>query len=158
MKGWLLRARREQKVLGSENHFVINELKGIWSRTSWARTQIRAGEIKQKAACWWAGEVLLVRAKFLRKLFVSGKGPYIWKHRASGLLCSELRSPRSSVASGRNHSPRIVLGVVEKPWKVYYMSEISHVIYILQIEGMLNLQPPQLFFCSWYSKISLQMP
>lgn len=60
------------------------------------------------------GEVLLVRAKFLTKLVVSGKGPYTRKHKASGLLCSELMSP-SSAASGRNSSPSTVLGGAEKP-------------------------------------------
>lgn len=123
MKGWLLRIRRVskrysgQKVISWWKSWRVFGLQLVEQGyksglVRWSR-KLLAGE---------QGQVLLVSAKFLKKLAVSRKGRYTWKHRASGLLCSELLSPRSSVASGRNSSPSIALGGIEKPWKVFCMS------------------------------------
>lgn len=84
-------------------------------------------------------EVILVKEKFLRKLALNGKGPYTWKHRASGLLCSEPTSPRSSVASG------IVCGGTEKPWK--HVCEIACLLFTsCKLKQCLIYNPYNFFF------------
>lgn len=64
------------------------------------------------------------------------------------------------MASGRYSSPSIVLGGTEnheKSTACEKVCEIFSVIYVLQIEAMLNLQLLQLFFSNRYSKIGLKV-